>query len=148
MTIYLAAPLFSAAERQFNKDFAAALKHTDGLEDVFIILPQVKADELKGEKDFIYKMYNYCLRAIDDSDLVLSILEGPDTDSGTCVEMGYAHARQKPIIGVRTDFRNSEDRGVNLMVSNVCHTFIWEPCAEIELLALKAGKIIRKFMQN
>ena len=52
--------------------------------------------------------------------MVIAILDGPDVDAGTCVEIGYAYANNKPIIGIRTDFRASEDRGVNLMVSKAC----------------------------
>jgi nucleoside 2-deoxyribosyltransferase len=52
--------------------------------------------------------------------VVIAILDGPDVDAGTCVEIGYAYANNKSIVGIRTDFRASEDRGVNLMVSKVC----------------------------
>ena len=58
-------------------------------------------------------------------DAVIAILDGPDVDAGTCVEIGYAYANKKPIIGVRTDFRASEDKGVNLMVSKACSELIW-----------------------
>lgn len=47
--------------------------------------------------------------------------------------MGYAFAIKKPIIGVRTDFRNSEDRGVNLMVSHACSDYIVFPETDIQL---------------
>jgi nucleoside 2-deoxyribosyltransferase len=57
--------------------------------------------------------------AIDRSDLVLAILDGADVDSGTACEIGYAFARQKPILGYRGDFRISADNEgamVNLQV--------------------------------
>ncbi len=135
ITIYLAGPLFTAAERQFNLDLANEIRQNCKTCKVSVILPQVKADELKDDKDFKCKIYSYCLQAIDKSDLVLAILDGPDADSGTCIEMGYAYARKKPVIGIRTDLRSSEDRGVNLMVSNICNAFIWQPCATISGLA-------------
>lgn len=57
--------------------------------------------------------------AIDGCDAVLAILDGSDVDSGTASEIGYAFARQKPILGYRGDFRLSSDNEgsvVNLQV--------------------------------
>lgn len=56
---------------------------------------------------------------IDESDAVLAILDGPDVDSGTAAEVGYAAARGKPIVGVRDDLRQIGDHPgvtVNLQV--------------------------------
>ena len=33
-------------------------------------------------------------------------MDGPDPDSGTCWEVGYAYGSKKPIVLVRTDFRD------------------------------------------
>ena len=65
--------------------------------------------------------------ALDNCDVVVAILDGPDADSGTSFEMGYARARGKRVIGVRTDFRGSEDHGLNLMLSNACSDLVTEP---------------------
>lgn len=57
--------------------------------------------------------------AIDEADLVVAVLDGVDVDSGTAAEIGYAHARAKPIVGYRGDFRLSADNEgstVNLQV--------------------------------
>ncbi len=59
------------------------------------------------------------LRLIDESEAVLASLDGPDVDSGTAVEIGYAFARGLLIVGLRTDIRWSSDNEgslVNLMV--------------------------------
>ena len=56
---------------------------------------------------------------IDESDALLAILDGPDVDSGTAAEVGYAAARGKPIVGVREDLRQTGDNPgvtVNLQV--------------------------------
>ena len=58
-------------------------------------------------------------RAIDECDAVLAVLDGPDVDSGTACEIGYAFAKGKPIIGYRSDFRLSADNEgglINLQV--------------------------------
>jgi nucleoside 2-deoxyribosyltransferase len=61
--------------------------------------------------------------AIDASSAVVAILDQADPDSGTCWECGYAFARGKPVIGVRTDIRAGGDDPslpVNLMLSQSC----------------------------
>jgi nucleoside 2-deoxyribosyltransferase len=50
---------------------------------------------------------------------VLSLLDGPDADSGTAAEIGYAAALLRPVVGFRTDLRRSGDNvaaPVNLQV--------------------------------
>ena len=64
--------------------------------------------------------------AFDEADVVVAMLDGSDSDSGTALEVGYAMARGKPIVGVRTDFRKSQDRGVNLMLSQACTRYIFD----------------------
>ena len=118
MIIYLAGPLFSLAERRFNEEFARVLERS--FFPSMVILPQDHAAKI-GEKDgFSERMYSFALDAINHSDAVVAILDGTDADSGTCIEIGYAKAKGKLVVGVRTDFRAGEDRGLNLMVSNVC----------------------------
>jgi nucleoside 2-deoxyribosyltransferase len=144
MRIYMAGPLFSTSEREFNLRFAQYLG--EELHDIHpeIILPQQKAAEIAGDPQFVMKTFNYCLEMVSQCDYVVAILEGSDADSGTCIELGYAYAKEKPIIGVRTDFRNSEDRGVNLMVANVCDHLIYQPFQSTEDLATKVAKTIRE----
>ena len=58
-------------------------------------------------------------RRSNSSDAVLAILDGVDVDSGTACEIGYAFAKEKPILGYRGDFRLSADNEgamVNLQV--------------------------------
>jgi nucleoside 2-deoxyribosyltransferase len=53
---------------------------------------------------------------LNSSDIVVAVLDGVDVDSGTAWEIGYAYAKGKPVIGLRTDFRTLSDGVVNLMV--------------------------------
>ena len=56
---------------------------------------------------------------IDACDIVFAVLDGPDVDSGTAAEIGYAFAKGRRIIGYRGDFRLSADNDgslVNLQV--------------------------------
>jgi nucleoside 2-deoxyribosyltransferase len=59
--------------------------------------------------------------SIDSCDVVFAVLDGPDVDSGTASEIGYAYAKQKLIVGYRGDFRLSSDNEggiVNLQVEH------------------------------
>lgn len=46
-----------------------------------------------------------CRDALVACDLVVALLAGPQVDDGTAWEIGYAHAKGMPVIGIRTDFR-------------------------------------------
>ena len=46
---------------------------------------------------------------IDSSRVVVAVLDGPDVDSGTASEIGYAFARGKRIYGYRGDKRRAGD---------------------------------------
>lgn len=103
MIIYLAGPLFSLAERRFNEEFAKALEQS--LLPSMVILPQDHAAKIDETAGFSERMYSFALDAINHSDAVVAILDGTDADSGTCIEIGYAKAKGKLVVGVRTDFR-------------------------------------------
>jgi nucleoside 2-deoxyribosyltransferase/predicted secreted protein len=112
--IYLAAPLFSEAERLFNASVARLLR--DHLFEVH--LPQEAGDDSdirdirEQERLFLSNK-----TALEDSDVIIAIIDGADADSGTAWEMGYAFAREKPVIALRTDFRRvGHHEQVNLML--------------------------------
>ena len=121
--VYLAAPLFSAGERAFNKIIA------DRLSSLFysVHLPQELDDDAStremSREDMIYHTN---LEALKNADIVVGIIDGADADSGTAWEMGYASALGKRVIALRTDFRRfSEREDVNLMLeweAEVCHS--------------------------
>jgi nucleoside 2-deoxyribosyltransferase len=75
---------------------------------------------------------------VDAADVLVAVLDGPDVDSGTAFEVGYAYARGKPIIGVRTDFRKSQDQGTNLMLARSCHALVQRPALTHDLAGLAA----------
>jgi nucleoside 2-deoxyribosyltransferase/predicted secreted protein len=112
--VYLAAPLFSAAERSFNASVARTLK--EHLFDVH--LPQEAGDDsgTRGTREQ-ERLFDVNREALENSDFVVAIIDGADADSGTAWEMGYAFARKKPVIALRTDFRRvGRHEHVNLML--------------------------------
>jgi len=112
--IYLAAPLFSEAERSYNASIAALLEKN--LFEVY--KPQEKGDDSDTrDTDEQERLFAQNRAALEKSDIVVAIIDGADADSGTAWEMGYAFARKKPVIALRTDFRRAGNHEqVNLML--------------------------------
>jgi nucleoside 2-deoxyribosyltransferase/predicted secreted protein len=112
--LYLAAPLFSEAERGFNMSVARLLR--THLFDVH--LPQEAGDDsdMRGTREQ-ERLFLYNKTALEDADVIVAIIDGADADSGTAWEMGYAVAQGKPVIALRTDFRRvGHQEHVNLML--------------------------------
>ena len=96
MKLYFAGPLFTSPERTWNAEVTAALRAA-GHE---IFLPQEQEPGKDGPGIFATDV-----GGIDWADGLVAIMDGPDPDSGTCWEVGYAYGVKKPIVLVRTDFR-------------------------------------------
>jgi nucleoside 2-deoxyribosyltransferase len=111
MKIYLAGPLFTVAERDFNARLAARLREA-GHE---VCLPQESEQRLMNAKQIFEKD----VEGLDWAEVVVANMDGPDPDSGTCWECGYAY-RKKPIVIFRSDFRAAHEPGkaaFNLMLT-------------------------------
>ena len=127
------------AEKQFNKDLAQKIEvELDG--KVKVILPQERALLFIEKSNGLNLIFKDCLEMIDLSDMVVCILDGSDADSGTSFEVGYAYGK-KPILGIRTDFRELEEKGVNLMLSNSCSRIILDSSATLETLAIRISSV-------
>lgn len=101
MKIYLAGPLFTTPERDWNVGLAARLRAAG--HEVFV--PQENpAAERTGRA-----IFRKDLEGLDWADGVVAIMDGADPDSGTSWECGYAYARRKPVVLFRSDIRGSGD---------------------------------------
>ena len=108
MKIYLAGPLFTLAEIDFNLKLASKLVNK-GFE---VFLPQ---QECQG-KD-LNEIFTICVSGLDSCDVILANVDGSDADSGTSWECGYAYAKNIPVVIYRTDIRVSGDmKGFNAMI--------------------------------
>ena len=112
--IYLAAPLFSEAEQAYNLALHDLLERH--LFDVY--LPQDVGDTSHTRsRDEHATIFTQHLRALQDADIVVAVIDGADADSGTSWEMGYAYALGKRVVALRTDFRIAgHHERVNLML--------------------------------
>lgn len=117
--IYLAAPLFSEAELKFNIQvkeildsyFEVYLPQEDGGLMVDMIengISPTSAARIVFELD---------IKAIQQCDILLIILDGRSIDEGAAFELGYASAMGKICIGLQTDIRKLFLYGNNPMLS-------------------------------
>jgi len=96
MKLYFAGPLFTTPERTWNAEVTSALRAAG--HEVF--LPQEQEPGKYGPGIFATDV-----SGIDGADGLVAIVDGPDPDSGTAWEVGYAFGTRKPVVLVRTDFR-------------------------------------------
>ena len=100
MKVYMAGPLFTAAEQRWNREIKKALEDFD----YEVFLPQESTTNFSKKFDS-QKIFEEDVKQLDDSDVIVAWIEGPDPDSGTCWEVGYAKARNKIVIAYTTDLR-------------------------------------------
>jgi nucleoside 2-deoxyribosyltransferase len=125
---YMAGPLFTEAERQWNEDLAAHLRANG----VHVFLPQEqerRAEGFPSEAALRQAVFRHDVHdGLERCHGVLANLDGPGTDDGTAWEVGWAYARGYSIVGYRTDFRGSGDGfGTNIMLSESCDELIVLP---------------------
>jgi nucleoside 2-deoxyribosyltransferase len=117
--LYLAGALFSLEERRWNEALGREIERC--VPDVTVLLPQ-SFEHKRGATPA--EIFRTCIDEIEEADALLALLDGQEADSGTCFEVGYARARGKPVLGVRTDYRRDQDRGLNLMLRHACDELV------------------------
>ncbi|MEK7072664.1 MAG: nucleoside 2-deoxyribosyltransferase [Patescibacteria group bacterium] len=138
LSVIMFGPLFSIAERRFNVALATAIEEKSQCY-LKVTLPQEEAKQFKIDDKFDFKaLHLHNLANATKYQLALAILDGSDADSGTCVEIGYRKGRNSNdiVIGVRTDFRGSEDGKINAMLQ-ICDNYFEYFGADINELAEK-----------
>lgn len=118
MRVYLAAPLFTPTEREFIDQLASCI-HRVG--DIYVPHRDghlVEADIARGiERAEVYRaVYQRDIDEIRRCDVLIAVLDGRSPDEGVCIEIGFAKALGKYIIGLKTDVRVALPWGNNPMV--------------------------------
>lgn len=117
--VYLAAPFFSAGEKIQNELLIDALEHNaikvfyplrDG------IIAKSEIEQGRSVDDVMKGVWACDTDAIRDAKVILAVLDGRTIDEGVCVEVGYASALLKKIIGYHSDDRSFFRWGMNPMV--------------------------------
>jgi len=97
------------------------VQNTSGKRGHEVILPQDEANKfLGGDKQDFKGLAESCYSQAIGCDAMVDILDGPDPDSGMSMEAGFKIRDIKTggrgvTVGVRTDFRVSEDGQLNAM---------------------------------
>ncbi len=117
--VYVAAPLFSEAEKEFNrlvkKKLGAYVTVHLPQEDGELVVDLVDSG-LSPEEAFA-AVFESDIRAMVSSDILLIILDGRTVDEGAAFELGFAYARGLQCIGLQTDPRRLLTYGNNPMLS-------------------------------
>jgi nucleoside 2-deoxyribosyltransferase len=116
--VYLAGPLFSTTEKQWNaslrdnlSDFCDVyLPQEDGALLVELVANGMPVNEAKNA------IFVRDLKAIERCDILLLLMDGRVIDECACFELGYAYCRGKVCIGLKTDVRSLLPIGDNPMV--------------------------------
>lgn len=135
MKIYLAGPLFTAAEQAWLRELSVKLQKTCELLGcpAQVVWPHdlVSQEDLQRWGDRAkHEIFDRCCKHLDDTDVLVALLDGTQVDDGTAWEIGYFYARKKKrhrILGIRTDFRKSGDvpnAQVNLMIDCTCDVIV------------------------
>lgn len=144
MKIYLAGPLFTLAEKNFNAALAACLRSPPFEHDVW--LPQ-DHDQGSIREAATFRRDK---KAIDESDVVVANMDGSDPDSGTCWECGYAYGRDIPVVIFRTDWRSRAKAGpnsYNLMMTQAANERLSPPFTDIADLARQIDGAISRVLE-
>lgn len=113
MKIFVAAPLFSKGERDFNSKMSHRLRE-EGFE---VWMAQETPFFEEGSHQEKKRIYECGISALETSDVVVAVLDGIKVDSGVAYELGFAKALGKPLVGLKTDHRTfSKMEEVNLML--------------------------------
>jgi len=131
--IYLAGPLFSEAERDWTEklkgqiqNFAAQASRMVQVIWPYELITQEEIDILGTTAK--HEIFSRCKSHLEDSDLVIAVLDGTQVDDGTAWEIGYYYALNRgKVIGIRTDFRRvGESNGAkaNAMLECSCDNIV------------------------
>lgn len=132
MNIFIAGPIFSEGEREYN------LKIDAICQSLGFRTFMAQRDVGLVANTTLESAFNIDVENLQKADIVVANLDGTDVDSGTAWEIGYAYQLQKPVIGIRSDARvYREFIPVNLM--------IYQSCVEITTLD-KLKRILMKYM--
>lgn len=122
MKIYLAAPVFSQCQRQYNRHLAEAIAAR--VPRCEFILPQDfrlgPGNASYNDRRRLAAIHQRCLDSIKSVDVILALLDGADADSGVAYEVGFARGIGKPVLGLRTDYRQLQVKGLNVMLAEGC----------------------------
>ncbi len=103
--IYFGAPLFNEMEQMYNTYVVEKIREKYG-DKVEVYLPQENAsiNDKSGFADSL-AIAQGDNEYLEESDLLIAVLDGVTPDSGLSAELGYFYAMERPMLGLYTDTR-------------------------------------------
>jgi len=115
LKVYIAGPLHNEGERWYLESIDSLCRDL-GYETY---LPHRDAGLCSPSGDGCEFFFQRDWHALDEVDMLVAVLNGPEVDPGTAWEVGYAFARSCPIFGLYEDTRISDPKAsINLMIYN------------------------------
>ena len=149
MKIYLAGPLFSEPERTWLTGIKRKLEEIS--QGISVIWPYNLIPHDDANSHNKQNIFDVCRSYLDEVDLLVCVLDGPQVDDGTAWEIGYfysKHSNRLPVIGIRTDFRNAGETDnsiVNAMIECSCTRLIH---SQEDLIGLVSDLHSEKLREN
>ncbi len=137
--IYIAAPLFSRSEMEFNLKLNEFLKNLSF--ETFLpqedghLLSELLKNEIEKDKAII-KIFQKDRENIENCDIVVFVMDGRVPDEGACVEIGLAYAYNKECFGLKTDSRSLMDNMDNPLIVGALKGRIAGSFRELEQLLI------------
>lgn len=117
-SVYVAGPLFSAAERDWNTRVKIFLTPHANIylpqEDGGLLIDMI-AEGIPAS-NAMHCVFDRDIQALISCDILLLLMDGRSLDEGACFELGYAFALGKICAGLRTDSRQLLAIGNNPMI--------------------------------
>jgi len=139
--LYIAGPLFSHAELEFNEKIDIFLRNL-GFET---FLPQRDGylladllDQYSNKQEAIDTIFYKDVEEIKNCDAVLFVLDGRVPDEGACVEVGLAYAFDKECIGFKSDSRSLMGDMDNPLLVGVLKGRIAKSFSELETILIES----------
>lgn len=104
--IYFAAPLFSKADQMFNEYLVKKIREELSNFEFDVYLPQENmAINDKNSYANSSQILSGDLKELDESKILVAMIDGSEVDAGVAAEIGYSYAKGKIIVALFTDSR-------------------------------------------
>lgn len=125
MKVYIAAPLYSQGEKDFNLKidtlirswgYDTFLPQRDG--GIVALMPDIV--EGMPKEEYVFKTD---IKNMADSDVFLFLLDGRVPDEGACVALGNSYANHKHCVGYKTDIRSlcgDDNLMIKMALEKIC----------------------------
>jgi nucleoside 2-deoxyribosyltransferase len=111
--IYIAGGLFTSSERSYLEKLDKICR----LLGFDTYLPHREAGLFRVDTFDAQKIFKEDVAPLNKAKLLVAVIGGPDLESGTAWEIGYAYAHGVPVFCIVDDIRINDPERLNVMIS-------------------------------